>query len=44
MNEYLYEMMNDMPDDEFKVIWRKYTKVKRQGEREEEYEDEVLCL
>lgn len=44
MNEYLYEIMSDLLDDEFKAIWYKHTKTKRSSEKEEEYEDEVLCL
>lgn len=44
MNEYLYEITIDLPDDEFEVIWNKYTKAKGKSEGEEEYEDELLCL
>ena len=41
MNEYLYEMIKDFPDDEFKVIWNK-NKAKRNSEEVEE--DEILCM
>lgn len=42
MNEYLYEMIKDYPDDEFEIIWTR-NKVKRTSESEE-IEDEVLCM
>lgn len=39
MNEYLYEMIKDLPDDEFSTIWFKHKVRKSEGE-----EDEILCM
>lgn len=41
MNEYLYEMIKDFPDDEFEIIWKKNRVIRNSEEVEE---DEILCM
>ena len=44
MNEYLYEMIKDFPDDEFEIVWKKNRNFRKNESESGEIEDEVLCL
>ena len=44
MNEYLFDMINELSDEEFNEIWNKH-KIHRKNESESgEIDDEVLCM